>query len=243
MSDSLYNLYSAPVNNAGIDPFQGFDFEVWINDTYTGKPAWFGKFQSFTWSIRNATESYLELGQRIPTYLDGEIQISWVLEQGLVDYAFAVRTFGLEQMRRDQFIERSPRFQISTSVNVPSLRLDAQGNKQRNAEVSNLMGADPQTVFNRTDYGTPPAFKKIGAIPEVAGRYELQRCKVDSVSMGAVAGRRVAAVRWEGVAEGWSYVNNDEGPQQFKTDRFNSGSSIGLSDLPLIATNGNNNAV
>ena len=184
------------VNNAGIDPIQGYDIEVWAqyegnsNDTSGNNLALFGRFQTITLSIRDATETYLELGERLPTYLNGEIQIAWVLEQGLVDLRFIQRTFGVTEMNRSNLLDRSPRFQISFDVN-------ARGLNATNA----TFGApyDPQNLIQR------PGPVALTSDRSIQGRIELVRCKVDSVSMGAMAGRRVAALRWEGVSEGWVY--------------------------------------
>jgi hypothetical protein len=205
-------LYCSPVNNTGIDPLQGFDFEVWSQDVCTGKIAWFGKFQSLTLSVRDATETYLELGQRVPTYLNGEIQVAWVLEQGLVDMAFIYRTFGVKAIRRDQFITRGPRFQISFDANAYEIDADAVANApfgslNRSSQDAYLRGSEEYSIFSpESYYGSQ--------VPTAKGRYDLMRCKVDSVSLGIMPGRRVAAVRWEGVAEGITYV--PQTVQQFK---------------------------
>ena len=72
MSTSPY-FVKPNVNNAGIDPIQGYDIEVWAqydgNEPSSNNLALFGRFQTITLSIRDATETYLELGERIPTYL------------------------------------------------------------------------------------------------------------------------------------------------------------------------------
>jgi len=214
------DLYGAPVNNAGIDPMQGFDFECWAQDTFSGNVAFFGRFQSLTVSIRDATETYLELGQRIPIYLNGEIQIAWVLEQGLVDMKFVVRTFGIENIRRDQVVARGPRFHIAFDANAAdkvSQTVDAsltdlsQGNTGLNSFTNTTFrqgASNPLFTTNLPQGG-----------PTNEGRYEMMRCKVDSVSLGVMPGRRVAAVRWEGVAEGISYVA--QSVQQFKNSTAN----------------------
>lgn len=214
------NLYQAPVNNMGIDPLQGFDFECWCQDVASGKIAWFGKFQSLTLSVRNATETYLELGQRVPTYLDGEIQIAWVLEQGLVDMAFIYRTFGVKDISRDQVIGRSPRFQITFDANAAELAQDAS--IDRNANQILRMGSQKYSLFNDNLYPEGSSTKGRAAV----GRYEVLRCKVDSVSLGIMPGRRTAALRWEGVAEGIRYIAN-ESKQEFKTSRVNAGQNSG----------------
>lgn len=189
--------------------------------THTGKVAFFGRFQSLTVSIRDATETYLELGQRIPIYLNGEIQIAWVLEQGLVDMAFIVKTFGIENIRRDQVIARGPRFHIGfdanaadkvsqTTQNIPPTKAELQSNQGVRA-----FGADSRvnSLFSPQDYRLDNRNSKYDS-PQTSGRYEMMRCKVDSVSLGVMPGRRVAAVRWEGVSEGITY--HLESVQQFK---------------------------
>lgn len=244
MPDSAYNLqeslYCSPVNNTGNDPLQGFDVELWVQDVCTGLIAWFGKFQSLTVSVRNATETYLELGQRIPIHLDGEIQIAWVLEQGAVDWNVIERTFGVPMLRRDSFITRGPRFQISYDVNAPELtyanEFTGDGKFDRNMNGANPTYSD-SIVKNTAKNGDRQSFYRYGSDeylgfsqnqyaqktgvkfgPKSKGMMTIFRAKVDNWSMGAMPGRRVVAYRWEGVAEGIGY--RDVTIQGFKTDRF-----------------------
>jgi len=238
-SSTQSELYCAPVDNTGLDPMQGFDFFVWVADVCTGKLAWFGAFQSLTLSIRDATETYLELGQRIPIHLNGEIQIAWVLEQGLVDYQFIYRTFGVKSIRRDMYITRGPRFQISFDGNAYELDRSADGSGRgivANGTVDRAndsgiggddlyrWGSDEYLHLSADFYSSDTNFRPIRS-----GRYDVLRCKVDSVSLGIMPGRRVAAVRWEGVAEGIAYVN--ETVQQFKTERTTNTSGNFLNQL------------
>lgn len=160
------------------------------------------------------------MGQRTPTYLDGEIQIAWVLEQGLVDMAFLYRTFGVKDISRNQVIGRSPRFQITFDANAAELVKDAS--QDRTANQILRKGSQQYSLFNDSLYPTAGSVKGRAAV----GRYEILRCKVDSVSLGIMPGRRVAAVRWEGVAEGIRYIEN-ESKQQFKTARVNAGQNAG----------------
>lgn len=194
--------------------------------THTGRVAFFGRFQSLTVSIRDATETYLELGQRIPIYLNGEIQIAWVLEQGLVDMAFIVKTFGIENIRRDQVIARGPRFHIGFDANaadkVESTALPLSATKAALNTSQSLrsfgVGSQGTALFSseQTEIaGRNPLYNT----PQSAGRYEMMRCKVDSVSLGVMPGRRVAAVRWEGVSEGITY--HLESIQTFKNNVSN----------------------
>lgn len=235
----------APVNNAGIDPMQGFDFECWAQDSHNGSVAFFGRFQSLTLSVRDATETYLELGQRIPIYLNGEIQIAWVLEQGLVDMAFVTRTFGVNNIRRDQLITRGPRFHIAFDANAAERRGTTAENRSSEAEGANEKASG---LFNgslaqrlggrnaRSGFGDIFTDAK-GRSASSEGRYELMRCKVDSVSLGIMPGRRVAAVRWEGVSEGISYIGTSV--QTFK-DAVTAGTTNGTSSTG--GSNAGNNA-
>ena len=207
------DIFGAPVNNAGIDPMQGFDFECWAQDTHTGEIAFFGRFQSLTLSIRDATETYLELGQRIPIYLNGEIQIAWVLEQGLLDMAFVTRTFGHLDISRTNTLSRGPRFHISFDA-------EAAGRVSSTSEIKTKISTGVN-ASSRTGIGGNQNLRDAGTItsasnpkhnlsnPRATGRYELMRCKVDSLSLGIMPGRRVAAVRWEGVSEGIKFVETD----------------------------------
>lgn len=217
-----------------------------MQDTFTGAVAFFGRFQSLTVSIRDATETYLELGQRIPIYLNGEIQIAWVLEQGLVDMAFIVRTFGMELIRRDQVISRGPRFHIAFDANAADrVEQSAQSVAPLKNSIQSSSGGgnglrafgsgyNPTSLFPESaqpSAGNPTSKYKTARND---GRYEMQRCKVDSVSLGVMPGRRVAAVRWEGVAEGISF--HTETIQTFKNNLRPGGTLFGGSDTPRVPT-------
>ncbi len=228
----ITNFHNIAVDNTGLDPLSGYDFEVWSQYSDDGSIALVGKFQSLTVSFRNATETYIELGQRIPIYLDGEFQIAWVLEQGLVDTQFAVNTFGGANIRRDKYIGRSPRFHITFDMNA--YELTASQNAGRTDSSSIIRGGSQQAaVFNPTSEtfgaGVPTGGVNQGQ-RKATGRYELMRCKVDSVSMGAMAGRKVAAIRWEGVSEGYTF--SDKSYQEFKNTS---------SERSLIQTSGTGN--
>lgn len=210
MNTGLNNLFRAPVNNTGLDPLQGFDVQVWVTDVYSGKIMDIGSFQSCTLSIRNATETYLELGQRVPIYLDGEIQIAWVLERGKLATDFLFSWFGTNEISREMYMSRGPRFQISIDMNAAELNNPNPGD----IRVDSRWGSS--NFFTPTD--NPNQFAFDSPIKRNAkGRLELLRCKLDSMSEGIMPGRRVIANRWEGVAEGVRFVNDTA--QQFKTTR------------------------
>ena len=217
----MLDIYKAPVNNVILDPIQGFDIAAWMQDTATGKIALFGDFQSITLTIRDSTETYLPLGTRFPVYLNGEVQIAFVVEQGLVDMNFMQRTFGVQNMTREQLVTRGPRFQLTFDANAYELADSyiGQTGKGPNANLTYRGGA---SSFNQIVGGSNTNFAKnalVGpennkgntvsynkALPLAQGRYELQRCKIDSLSVGIMPGRRVIAQRWEGVAEGIRFV-------------------------------------
>jgi hypothetical protein len=234
----MLDIYKAPVNNIGLDPIQGFDIAAWMQDSASGQIALFGDFQSITLTIRDSTETYLPLGTRFPVYLNGEIQIAFVIEQGLVDMNFMQRTFGVQNMVREQLVTRGPRFQLTFDANAYELAknyIDIAGkNGASNGQINYRTGG---TTFNQIVGGSNSNFAanklstgaSIGTqavtynqpVPLAQGRYELQRCKIDSLSVGIMPGRRVIAQRWEGVAEGIRFI--PESLQDFRTQQGESG--------------------
>lgn len=224
-SFNLYDLYQAPVNNAGFDPIQGFDVDCWVQDTASGQQAIFGKFRTITFSIQDTDEMYIEVGQRIPTYLNGQIQISWVLEQGMLDMDFLTRTFGIRQMAREQFIGRGPRFHISFDAYAPQVEHTLASSSDPTAAASRTnaqdlarLGGNNVRPYSINVGGTSNALTGgLDNRPRPYGRIELMRCKVNSISMGVEAGQRVAALRWVGVAEGY-YVHSGTQAKSFQQE-------------------------
>lgn len=217
----MLDIYKAPVNNVILDPIQGYDIAAWMQDTATGQIALFGDFQSITLTIRDSTETYLPLGTRFPVYLNGEVQIAFVVEQGLVDMNFMQRTFGVQNMTREQLVTRGPRFQLTFDANAYALAESYIGQAQDGGKTNpNLVYRGGATSFNQIVGGSNASFAKNKlrgptngqspiyekAVPLAQGRYELQRCKIDSLSVGIMPGRRVIAQRWEGVAEGIRFI-------------------------------------
>lgn len=245
------SLYCPPVNNAGLRPTQGFHIKAFVLNACDGKLAWFGEFQSLTVSIRNSTESYLELGNRFPMHLDGEIQIAWVAEQGLVDGAVLHRTFGVRSLRRDSGLGAGPRFQISWVINARELETSSITEFSPGNTNPRTTGVEDGS-FNRYLSGSykagiavdPNQYSGSSYRPRLVGRYDLHLCKVDSMSLGMMAGRRVNAVRWEGVAEGITWVEDDnslEGNTVTNTDNvFLSGEAPQSLTVPDNIFNGFN---
>jgi hypothetical protein len=198
-------VYGAAVNNAILDPLQGFDADVYVVDQATGAYMLVGRFVSIQVTIRNATEPYMEFNQRVPRFLDGEFQIGWVLERGHLEHRVLEYTFGLNTISRELRLNRSPRFQITFQLLAPELDEDPQGYSGI-LNSGDPLGERDTVIGNGEIY-----FARRGAAVyqrrRASGQYVLTFCKVDSFSMGAMAGRSVIANRWEGLAEGIQQVN------------------------------------
>jgi len=171
-----------PVNLSSntLDPIQGFDVEVTVS-TFDGKSILAGRFTSILVRMVNVTETYLELNQRVPRHLDGEINIVWQMERGQLNMKVLEDTFGFfgassgQQMMisRIDKIKRARRFAIQ-------FRVDVQPGQFVDAETARLSGQifDPERTT-----------------------YLLQQCKVDTFSFGATSGRNIVANQWQGTAE------------------------------------------
>ena len=205
------SIFETPVNNAILDPFQGFDADVWVLDQGTGAYNLVGRFTSIQLTVRNATEPYLELNQRMPRLLDGEFQIGWVLERGMLDTRVLEQTFGYAAITRELRNNRNVRFQIRFSVNAPELQStngsvavnDRQGLNAGGREGSGFAWLVTSGT-GRVEGSNPFQVKR-----QAIGEYVLTFCKVDSWTMGINAGRNVIANRWEGMCEGIEYVTRE----------------------------------
>ena len=189
-------LTRASVNNAGRDPIQGFDVDVYVLDQATGKQLMIGRFTSFQLTVRNATEPYLEFNQRIPRMLDGEFQFGWVLERGLIDTRVLENTFGLPHLYREARLNRSGRLIVTVDINAEEL--DESSNNLRDEQLEGIIESE-----GAPDAGIVDTRNRRDAI----GAYRLLYCKVDSLTLGAMAGRSVVAARWEGLCEGIMYFD------------------------------------
>lgn len=188
-----YSPAGAAINNAIKDPMQGFDADVWVIDQATGNQLLVGRFTSLQLTIRNATEPYMEFNQRVPRMLDGEFQFGWVLERGMLDTRVLESTFGFTDIRREMRVSRSPRMVITFDLNAPELDESSLNNVDlRNQNMGELLVSGSDNTRRRR---------------KSVGQYRLTYCKVDSMTIGAMAGRSVIAVRWEGLAEGVTYID------------------------------------
>lgn len=179
------------VNNGRLQPLQGLDTVVYIQDQYSGNTIEFGEFTGFQYTIRNSTEPYMPLGSKTITYLDGEYQIGWVLEQGKINVEALPQLIGYDMVSPIIRIGRSPRFQIIVEYNAKEL------DNNRGTQDFGLAGLSGGT-----------AAPSEGSTRVAKGRYIFSMCKVDAFTSGAMAGRQAIADRIEGLAEGWQYVKD-----------------------------------
>ena len=202
--NSVDAIYGAAVNNALLDPLQGYDADVWALDQATGNNLLVGRFTSIQVTIRNATEPYMEFNQRVPRYLDGEVQIGWVLERGQIDTRILQQTFGISALTRELRLNRMPRFQITFEMKASELDTVNAGNGSGSAGVD--YQADAGIIGNGgLLLGNGP--NGYDRRRKANGQLMLTFCKVDSLTIGAMAGRSVIANRWEGLAEGIEEVD------------------------------------
>lgn len=213
------SLFGTPVNNAILDPMQGFDADVWVMDQATGKYNLVGRFTSIQFTVRNATEPYLELNQRVPRLLDGEFQFGWVIERGMLDARVLEQTFGYNAITRELRNNRNVRFQISFSVAAPELETSGKTVSNENDSSFGEVATNPSTSQN-----VGSSF----AIRSAVGEYLLTFCKVDSFTLGINAGRNVIANRWEGMCEGIEYINRSRVDAGIFLDSQNASTALSI---------------
>jgi hypothetical protein len=182
------------VNNAGLDPIQGFHTNVYVHNQSSGAPVLLGGFTSFQKTMRNATEPYLPFGRKTPRLLDGENQYGFVLERGLIDVRVMEEVFGFSEMGPEFQADPTPRFVITVQFNAPELQ--GRGiftrNQGTDTYTTTSSGGRGQLLDNRT----------------AVGGYRLYYAKIDSVTIGAMAGRNVVATRIEGLCESIAAINS-----------------------------------
>lgn len=178
-----------------MDPLQGQDVQVFVS-TASGAQILVGSFTSILVRFVNVTETYIELNQRVPRHLDGEINIVWQLERGMLNMNVLQDTFGFFQVNgqaygidRSQKVPRARRFNISFASTVsPDDFLPGEFAGGQNGMMMAMAG--------NAGLGNVPPFKT----------YHLLGCKVDTFSFGATAGRSVVANQWQGTAEGYQLI-------------------------------------
>lgn len=207
MTTSFVPTAGVAINNAILDPLQGFDADIWILDQATGKNILVGRFTSFQLTVRNSTEPYLEFNQRIPRYLDGELQIGWVCERGLLDVRVIEQTFGFESLSRELRLNRQPRFNITVQISAQELDSDSFGVNTEVSKITNGTIQNGELIVGSESQYLKASPRNNYARRKAAGELNLSYCKLDSFTMGMMAGRSVIANRWEGLAEGISFID------------------------------------
>lgn len=105
-------------------PIQGFDVSVQVIGS--SGPELVGEYQECEFSVKNETEEYLELNERIPMNLDGEIKIEGKIKRGWMSMNVIKSVFGSGTLRRGERPPASPRFVIIFSVNAPEKGLSGR---------------------------------------------------------------------------------------------------------------------
>ena len=105
-------------------PVQGFDVSVAVIGP--GGPELTGEYQECEFSIKNETEEYLELNERVPQILDGTIKIEGKIKRGWMSMDALRSVFGSGTLRRGERTPASPRFVITFSVNAPEKGLQGR---------------------------------------------------------------------------------------------------------------------
>ena len=176
-----------------LDPIQGFDVEVSMSSAGPGpgeasSQMLVGRFTSILVRVVNVTETYLELNERIPRHLDGEVNIVWQCERGMLNTQVLQDTFGFfspagsdlpgGSISRGNKVIRAKRFRITFRVSV----------KNEDFADTNMASHHGQISGSNAK-----------ALPQ---QYTLEYCKVDTMSFGATSGRNIVANQWQGTAEG-----------------------------------------
>lgn len=204
------------INNGRLQPFQGLDTLVYVQDQATGNLIELGEFMGFQYTVRNASEPYLVLGSRTMNYLDGEYQIGVVLEQGKVNLNAMSQLLGYTEISPVTRIGRSPRFQIVVEYNAKELA--------------------GKGVYQATANGASVAVD--GSSGRLAsGRYVFTQCKLDAFTSGAQSGRQIIADRMEFLAEGISLPEGSTAPTLLTTGdglSLGAGTAVGTIDLNNI---------
>lgn len=202
-SNTFDDITNAVTDNSILDPFQGYDADVWAIDQATGQWVLVGRFTSIELVFRNTTRPYIEFNQRVMRQLDGNFMIGWTMERGQLDSRVLQQTFGYSKISRSLRVNRHPRMQIVFQVNAPELdgRLNNESNRfsASGANLSSaLSGAVPGSGISSSSEFNDRDTKSL---------IVLTFCKVETFTLRAEAGDEVISNRWEGVAEGYEVLD------------------------------------
>lgn len=98
-------------------PVQGYDVSVSI--VGPAGPELVGQFEEMDIGIKNETEDYLELGERIAMILDGDIKIDGKMKRGMINTDIVKRVYGVSSLKRGTRIPPQPRFVVTANIDAP----------------------------------------------------------------------------------------------------------------------------
>lgn len=225
-----FSAYNGGTDHGGPDPIQGYDVEIWVQrpdlvtsvyNLYNGRDMFdtnrtmggmilLGQFTGIAVTIRTTVESYMEYDSRTPVYMDGEVQIQWRLEKGLVNMDVFKETFGTLLLGRRVSYNLLPRFNITFNVNTISYDQEQQAyvpelNQRVDYAADGLPG--PGGTYS----------KGLQFSRKANGRFVLKNCKLDTFHLEATAGKQVVANSWSGVADEIVSLAGDP-PQMSRVD-------------------------
>ena len=213
MTNRFKDITQAVPNNSILDPFQGYDADVWAVDQATGNWVLVGRFTSIELVFRNTTRPYIEFNQRVMRQLDGNFMIGWTMERGQLDSRVLQQTFGYSKISRSLRINRHPRMQIVFQINSPDIGgPDAQNEDytfsantgESSSNLADGVTSGSKVNFTGVDESDPSQnFNNRHTKSIVA----LTFCKVETFTLRAEAGDEVISNRWEGVAEGYEVID------------------------------------
>jgi hypothetical protein len=145
----------------------------------------------------------MEFNQRVPRYLDGDIQIGWVAQRGMLDVDALRESFGFTAITREGRVSRGPRFTLVFYVDAPEL-VDAEATiTARNSKGSDYVNRLDNVYYNSINREAGYKGRK------ARGKIVLQNCKLDTFAIGVQSGQKVVANQWEGLAEGYILVTDE----------------------------------
>ena len=209
LTPSNENNNTTGSNNGIKDPFQGFDCTLWMLNA-NGQMVNRGFFTSVQFTFRNATEPYMELSQRVPRYLDGDFQIGWVAQRGMLDTNVLTETMGFSSVTREARVSRSPRFNLVMFINAPELKESTGFQPKFNETKGGVV--NPNNIYASTQ-NSADNYRR-----SAEGKIILLNCKLDTFAMGIQSGQRVVANQWEGLSEGYQVINTTDTNSSFTTE-------------------------
>lgn len=191
------SINAETVNVGGFDPIQGYDVGVFVTDLGSKAEVLLGQFTSIEVAIKAAAEPYKAIGYNIPIYLDGEIQINFTLEKGLLDINVLEETLGFSKFSYKNSYFRTPRLEIKFMVDP----VDAYA-----------LGEPTRGVFGYSNQKSKENIDVSKRVP--AGQFVLRYAKIEDWMLGSRAGKQVVVTQWRGVAQEIEVIRPDKIPSK-----------------------------